>query len=1023
MNKNIISVILFSIFFAGSLAVTSIADVPISALPNGGNAQTTDIVPVVRSGVTMKANPNFQAPITLTTTGNSGASTLTGSTLNIPQYSGGGGSPAFSAITGATNTSAAMVVGTGASLAASGSGTVSATSVPASGISGNIPVTNLNSGTSASSSTFWRGDGIWATPAGGGNVSTSGSPATGNLTKFSGGSTITNADLTGDVTTSGGLAATLATVNSNVGTFQGITVNAKGLVTAASNQSYLTGNQAITLSGDLTGSGTTAIAGTLATVNSNVGSFGSSTSIPNITVDGKGRISAAGGNAVVAPAGTLTGTTLSSNVTASSLTSFGTGIALGTPASGVATNLTGTAAGLTAGTVTTNANLTGAVTSSGNATSLGSFTSAQLSGALTDKTGTGANVFANGPTLIAPALGTPVSGVATNLTGTAAGLTAGNVTTNANLTGPITSTGNATAVTNGAITGPMLANSALSAADQDTSISAWGDSLTYGNQDLKGDSFPGYLQGSTNRFTNNWGFSSLNSATIAARFLNNPQTYNDYTIIWAGRNDALNTPSVTVANIQSMVNALPAGGRYVVLSVLNNQSEPSGSANYNYIIAMNAAIQAAFPNNYLDIRSLLVADYNSGNAADVANHTADIPPVSLRANYGSSGTTTAIMTTSSCSFTLTEPGYTGWYAGDVVLIGSEYIVLTTVTSGGVVSACTRGYGGTTAATYTNGTAITVYDYLHLGGTGYSFVASQVKSFITAHDNLAGVNGSYFPTDTQWNTRIGQQTLLSNTTGFYNTAVGGQALIVNTTGYNNLSLGHFSMWTNTTGHDNVAAGYNALYSNTTGFYNTAFGESALLGSTTGSYNSGFGLFSCYAVAASTQNTCLGSYSGFNTTGSNNTLAGYSAGITVTSGTRNTIIGSNVATTTLQTGSNNILIGTSSATDTPASGSSNEVNIGGLLFWNKNSVAAPAVTSCGTNSIDANANNRSGTVNITAGTPASCTITFAGTGYSTWNHCRVTSQSVNAAFAYSYSLTVLTVTGSALAGKIDYDCDGY
>lgn len=73
-------------------------------------------------------------------------------------------------------------------------------------------------------------------------------------------------------------------------------------------------------------------------------------------------------------------------------------------------------------------------------------TSAQLAGVVSDKTGTDALVFANSPTLVTPALGTPASGVATNLTGIAAGLTAGNVTTNANLTGPITSTGNATTV-------------------------------------------------------------------------------------------------------------------------------------------------------------------------------------------------------------------------------------------------------------------------------------------------------------------------------------------------------------------------------------------------------------------------------------------------------------------------------------------------------------------------------------------------------------------------------------------------
>lgn len=95
--------------------------------------------------------------------------------------------------------------------------------------------------------------------------------------------------LSGDITGSGTTAipTTLATVNSNVGTFQGITVNAKGLVTAAVNQGYISGNQNITLSGDATGSGTTAIAVTFATVNSNVGTF------QGITVNGKGLVTGA----------------------------------------------------------------------------------------------------------------------------------------------------------------------------------------------------------------------------------------------------------------------------------------------------------------------------------------------------------------------------------------------------------------------------------------------------------------------------------------------------------------------------------------------------------------------------------------------------------------------------------------------------------------------------------------------------------------------------------------------------------
>lgn len=77
------------------------------------------------------------------------------------------------------------------------------------------------------------------------------------------------------------------------------------------------------LTGDVTTSAG-AVATTLATVNANVGSFGGSTAIPTFTVNGKGLITAASTAAVIAPAGTLTGTTLAANVTDSSLTSVGT---------------------------------------------------------------------------------------------------------------------------------------------------------------------------------------------------------------------------------------------------------------------------------------------------------------------------------------------------------------------------------------------------------------------------------------------------------------------------------------------------------------------------------------------------------------------------------------------------------------------------------------------------------------------------------------------------------------------------
>lgn len=90
------------------------------------------------------------------------------------------------------------------------------------------------------------------------------------------------------------------------------------------NNKQASGSYLTALTGDGTAAGPGSSALTLATVNLNVGSFGSSTAIPNFTVNGKGLITAAGTSVVIAPAGTLSGTTLNSTVVSSSLTSVGT---------------------------------------------------------------------------------------------------------------------------------------------------------------------------------------------------------------------------------------------------------------------------------------------------------------------------------------------------------------------------------------------------------------------------------------------------------------------------------------------------------------------------------------------------------------------------------------------------------------------------------------------------------------------------------------------------------------------------
>lgn len=102
---------------------------------------------------------------------------------------------------------------------------------------------------------------------------------------------------------------------------------------------------------------------------------------------------------------TVSGTTGSGNVVFSTSPTLVTP-ALGTPSAAVLTNATGLP-------ISTGVSGLG----SGVATFLATPSSANLASAVTDETGSGALVFANSPTLVTPALGTPSAAVLTNATG------------------------------------------------------------------------------------------------------------------------------------------------------------------------------------------------------------------------------------------------------------------------------------------------------------------------------------------------------------------------------------------------------------------------------------------------------------------------------------------------------------------------------------------------------------------------------------------------------------------------------
>ena len=149
------------------------------------------------------------------------------------------------------------------------------------------------------------------------------------------------------------------------GTYRSVTVNDKGLVTAGTNpttlsgygitdaqpldgdltaiaaisatsgllhktaantwsldtNTYLTGNQTITVSGDVSGSGTTAITLSLATTGVAAGSYGTSSALPTISIDSKGRISSASNTPIAIDASAVTsGSFASTRISQASVT-------------------------------------------------------------------------------------------------------------------------------------------------------------------------------------------------------------------------------------------------------------------------------------------------------------------------------------------------------------------------------------------------------------------------------------------------------------------------------------------------------------------------------------------------------------------------------------------------------------------------------------------------------------------------------------------------------------------------------
>jgi hypothetical protein len=162
--------------------------------------------------------------------------------------------------------------------------------------------------------------------------------------------------------------------------------------------------------------------------------------------------------------------------------------------------------------------------------------------------------------------------------------------------------------------------------------------------------------------------------------------------------------------------------------------------------------------------------------------------------------------------------------------------------------------------------------------------------------------------------------------FHNTAVGYDAMQFGD-GNQNSAFGAYALRSNQS-VDNNAFGYNALTLNTTGYENAAFGSYALELNISGNNNNAFGYGALSSNTAGNYNNAFGRYTlASNTTGDNNSAFGTGALGAVSTGSNNTAVGY-YAGDNLTTGSNNIILGNNidfaSATD------SNQLNIGNIIY---------------------------------------------------------------------------------------------
>jgi len=123
-------------------------------------------------------------------------------------------------------------------------------------------------------------------------------------------------------------------------------------------------------------------------------------------------------------------------------------------------------------------------------------------------------------------------------------------------------------------------------------------------------------------------------ATGAGKGASSPTAAHSVAVVWACRNDIAYGLSAEgcLQNVQSLTRLFSSHKQhFIVLAALNGEGEGRGTPKYMTMQAINRGMKAAYPNNFIDIREVLIAHAQASDHEDAA---ADIVPRSLRLKDG-----------------------------------------------------------------------------------------------------------------------------------------------------------------------------------------------------------------------------------------------------------------------------------------------------------------------------------------------------------------------------------------------------